>query len=110
MLRTTFQTSTTKDSHQDVTSEPRSNASPNDALEHLLAAMREAEEEVFSQNNDLGLLDELSNQVGSTLQLDDVLQVALKQAKSALQADVSWCYLMQNGMLTLHKHDGLSER
>ncbi|MBN1993622.1 MAG: GAF domain-containing protein [Anaerolineae bacterium] len=81
-------------------------------LEQLLAAVMSAEEEVANQNVDLGLLNALSNELGSTLHLDAILDAVLKRTLSILNAETGWCYLLdeQNDFLTLRGHQGLSEQ
>jgi transcriptional regulator with GAF, ATPase, and Fis domain len=95
-------------------STPSSQANPDEVareeLEQLLASMMSSEEEVISQNFDLGLLNTLSNEVGSTLQSQAILKIAITQTRHALGVEASWCYLFEDGRLTLHEHQGLSER
>lgn len=81
-----------------------------DELEQLLAAVMSAEEEVASQNSDLGMLDALSNEVGSTLHLNRVLDAAIKQTQAALKAEAGWCYLFKDGVLVLSNYQGLSSQ
>jgi len=81
-----------------------------DEMEKLLAAVMSAEEEVASQNADLGMLDAISNEVGSTLHLNRVLEAAIKQTQTALKAEAGWCYLFKDGVLVLSKHNGLSTK
>jgi len=81
-----------------------------DEMEKLLAAVMSAEEEVASQNADLGMLDAISNEVGSTLHLNRVLDAAIKQTQTALKAEAGWCYLFKDGVLVLSKHNGLSTK
>jgi transcriptional regulator with GAF, ATPase, and Fis domain len=81
-----------------------------DEMEKLLAAVMSAEEEVASQNADLGILDAISNEVGSTLHLNRVLDAAIKQTQTALKAEAGWCYLFKDGVLVLSKHNGLSPK
>jgi GAF domain-containing protein len=83
---------------------------PVDEMEQLLAAVMSAEEEVANQNTDLGLLNSLSNEVGSTLQLNVILDSVIKQTTDIMNAESGWCYLLENGALTLHGHHGLSEQ
>lgn len=78
-------------------------------LEELLAAVMSAEEEVVHQNKDLGLLNTLSHEVGSVLQLTPLLEAALKQTKVVLNVEAAWVYFNENGLLLLQAHDGLSE-
>jgi GAF domain-containing protein len=94
------------------TSTPQADFRPMavDELEQLLAAVMSAEEEVASQNIDLGLLNALSNEVSSTLQLDVILDAVIKRTMSILNAEAGWCYLHENGALNLHGHQGLSEQ
>lgn len=81
-----------------------------DELEQLLAAVMSAEEEVVSQNTDLGLLNAISNELGSTLQLNAILEAVIKHTTSALDAEAGWCYLYEHGTLNLRGNQGLSER
>jgi transcriptional regulator with GAF, ATPase, and Fis domain len=81
-----------------------------DDLEQLLAAVMSAEEEVASQNSDLGLLDAISNEVGSSLHLNRVLDAAIKQTQAALKTEAGWCYLFKDGVLVLSQYQGLSSR
>ena len=83
---------------------------PADDLEQLLAAVMSAEEEVANQNRDLGLLDVLSNEVGSTLHINRVLDAAIQQTQAVLKVEAGWCYLFKNGVLVLSKYQGLSEQ
>jgi len=80
-----------------------------DELEELLTAVMSAEEEVVRQNYDLGMLNTLSSQVGSSLQLSTVLDVAIKETRNAINAEAGWCYLFENDVLTLRGHQGLSD-
>ncbi|MBI1880682.1 MAG: GAF domain-containing protein [Chloroflexi bacterium] len=79
-------------------------------LEQLLAAVMSAEEEVVRQNNDLGLLNALSNEVSSSLQLNSIVEAAIKWTRSGLNTDAGWCYLLKDGVLALQEQQGLSER
>jgi GAF domain-containing protein len=81
-----------------------------DELEQLLAAVMSAEEEVASQNIDLGLLNALSNELSSTLQLNAILEAVIRRTKGILNAETGWCYLFEDGMLNLRGHEGLSEK
>ncbi|MFC1975549.1 GAF domain-containing protein [Chloroflexota bacterium] len=83
---------------------------PVDEMEQLLAAVMSAEEEVANQNTDLGLLNSLSNQVGSSLQLNVILDSVIKQTTDIMNAESGWCYLFENGSLALHGTHGLSEQ
>jgi GAF domain-containing protein len=82
-------------------------AKDND-LEDLLAAVMSAEEEVANQNRDLGLLNALSGEIGSTLQLSAILEAAVSQTTKLLQVEKSWCYLLENDQLVLREQRGLS--
>ena len=82
----------------------------DDDLEQLLAAVMSAEEEVANQNTDLGLLNDIGNEVGSTLQLNAVLEAAIKQTQAAIKAEAGWCYLFKDGVLVLSRYQGLSKR
>jgi signal transduction protein with GAF and PtsI domain len=79
-------------------------------LEQLLAAVMSAEEEVANQNVDLGLLNSLSTKMIGALQTKQVLSTAIKQTGEAMQADAAWCYLQQDGALTLSGQHGLSDK
>jgi GAF domain-containing protein len=81
-----------------------------DELEQLLAAVMSAEEEVASQNIDLGLLNALSNELSSMLQLNAILEAVIKRTSSILNTETGWCYLFEDGMLNLRGHEGLSEK
>jgi GAF domain-containing protein len=81
-----------------------------DDLENLLAAVMSAEEEVASQNSDLGLLNTLSKEVGSTFRLDRILEIAIESTRTTLSAETGWCYLFENGILLMQGHQGLSEK
>ncbi len=99
-----------QDPVQEAASQPDSTTQQIDELEQLLAAVMSAEEEVVSQNTDLGMLNALSNEVGKTLQLNVILQTAIKQTRTTLNAEVGWCYLFNEGALTLCEHQGLSKQ
>lgn len=79
-------------------------------LEALLEAMMSAEEEVVNQNRDLGLLNLLSNELNSTMQLNQILESGIKQARNAMNASLGWCYLLEDGVLHLCEPQGLSEQ
>jgi transcriptional regulator with GAF, ATPase, and Fis domain len=79
-------------------------------LEELLAAVMSAEEEVASHNKDLGLLNALSSEVSSTLQLSAVLQKAIERTRAALDGEAGWVYLFEDNALTLLEQQGLSDR
>jgi putative methionine-R-sulfoxide reductase with GAF domain len=83
-------------------------AQNSDELENLLAAVMSAEEEVASQNNDLGLLNALSSEMVGTLQLNRLLEAAIKQMLNALKARAGWCYLYEEDCLVLYHQEGLS--
>lgn len=78
-------------------------------LEELLAAVMSAEEEVVRQNKDLGILNTLSHEVGSMLQLNVILETAVRQTKQALNVEVGWFYIFEDDTLVLREHQGLSE-
>ncbi len=84
--------------------------SKKDDLEDLLAAVMSAEEEVIHQNRDLGLLNAFSHEIAGTLQLNVILEAAVAQTSSLLQAEASWCYMFEGGSLVLREQRGLSER
>ncbi len=98
----------------EVTAENPVQLEPSDQvvndLEELLEAVMSAEEEVVNQNHDLGLLNALSSQVGKTLQLSDVINTAIEQSLFAMNVEFGWCYLFEDGVLTLRGHQGLSEK
>jgi signal transduction protein with GAF and PtsI domain len=79
-------------------------------LEELLAAVMSAEEEVVRQNKDLGILNTLSHEVGAVLQLNVILEAAVKRTRLALNVEVGWFYTFEEGMLVLREHQGLSEQ
>jgi GAF domain-containing protein len=79
-------------------------------LEALLEAMMSAEEEVVNQNRDLGLLNLLSNELGSTMQLNQILEKGIQQARNAMNTSLGWCYLLDNGVLRLGESQGLSKQ
>ncbi|MFN8453556.1 MAG: GAF domain-containing protein [Anaerolineae bacterium] len=81
-----------------------------DDLEDLLAAVMSAEEEVIHQNRDLGMLNAFSHEIAGTLQLNVILEAAVGQSNSLLQAEASWCYMYESGSLVLREQRGLSER
>jgi GAF domain-containing protein len=93
-----------------TTPQPDPDEAARDELEQLLASIMSSEEEVIGQNFDLGLLNTLSNEVGRTLQPQVILKVAVTQTRHALGVEASWCYLFENGRLTLREHQGLSEQ
>jgi GAF domain-containing protein len=93
-----------------VEAQPVAPAMGAEELEQLLAAVMSAEEEVASQNTDLGLLNALSNEVGSSLQLDVILDAVLKRTMGILNAESGWCYLHENDALNLRGHQGLSSQ
>jgi len=88
---------------------PPSVATANE-LEELLAAIMSAEEEVVRQNKDLGILNTLSHEVGGVLQLNVILEAAVKRTMLALNAEVGWFYAFEDGVLVLREHQGLSEQ
>jgi signal transduction protein with GAF and PtsI domain len=69
-----------------------------------------AEEEVVRQNKDLGILNTLSHEVGSALQLNVILEAAVKRTRLALNTDLGWFYTFEDGILVLREHQGLSEQ
>ncbi len=83
---------------------------PPDELEQLLEAVMSAEEEVVSQNADLGLLNALSTEVASTLKMNDILEAVVKQTTNILDTEAGWCYLYENNNLVLRGHKGLSDK
>jgi transcriptional regulator with GAF, ATPase, and Fis domain len=93
-----------------VATQSNPNHSIVEELEHLLAAAMSSEEEVVSQNNDFGLLNRLSDEMGSTFQLNDILKAAVRWTQSILEVKACWCYLFENGVLTLREYENLSEQ
>lgn len=89
---------------------PPPSSSTAHELEELLAAIMSAEEEVVRQNKDLGILNTLSHEVGSVLQLNVILEAAVRQTRQALNAEVGWFYNFEDGVLVLREHQGLSEQ
>ncbi|MFN8453552.1 MAG: GAF domain-containing protein [Anaerolineae bacterium] len=80
-----------------------------DDLEKLLAAMMEAEDEVQQQHRDLQTLNALAEMLNRTLNLKEILQCAVSQAKAILGTDAAWIYLLNtNQLLELSAHIGLS--
>jgi transcriptional regulator with GAF, ATPase, and Fis domain len=88
---------------------PPSSATAHE-LEELLAAVMSAEEEVVRQNKDLGILNTLSHEVGGVLQLNVILESAIRRIRLALNAEVGWFYIFEDGILVLREHQGLSEK
>lgn len=78
-------------------------------LEELLAAVMSAEEEVASQNKDLGFLNTLANEVCGTLNLNSALKAAIEKTRAALNADAGWIYIYEDQTLTLVEQQGLSD-
>ncbi len=89
---------------------PLSSSATAHELEELLAAVMSAEEEVVRQNKDLGILNTLSHEVGGVLQLNVILEAAVKRTRLALNAEVGWFYNFEDGILVLREHQGLSEK
>ena len=83
---------------------------PVDDLEHLLEAMMSAEEEVVNYNADLDLLNQLSGELAETLNLSRILQKAIDQTISAVEAETGWIYLYEDEQLVLYDHKGLSDQ
>ncbi|MCI0395696.1 MAG: GAF domain-containing protein [Chloroflexi bacterium] len=82
-------------------------------LEKLLAAMMEAEEESYRHNADLLALNTISEMLGRTLNLDQVIGQVVVQLREMLQVQAAWLYLLDDAgssMLRLRAHEGLSER
>jgi GAF domain-containing protein len=81
-----------------------------DDLEHLLAAMMEAEDEVQQHNLDLQTLNTISEMMNRTLDLKEILQCAVEQTQITLKTDAAWLYLInEKQQLGLRAHAGLSE-
>ncbi len=97
-------------SHSFDEASPPAAVEESEELESLLAAMMNVEDEIVSQNQDLGMLNALSSQVNSTLQLEQVLDNVLDQTIDVLDAESGWCYLYDSDMLHLSWHKGLSPR
>jgi GAF domain-containing protein len=79
-------------------------------LEKLLDAVMSAEEEVISHNTDLDMLNQLSSELAGTLNLHKILNKAIEQTRTALNAEAGWIYLFENNQLVLQAHQGLSEK
>ncbi len=79
-------------------------------LEELLAAVMSAEEEVVHQNKDLGILNTLSHELSSALQLNVIIEAAVKRTRLALNTELGWFYAFEDGILVLREHQGLSEQ
>ncbi len=80
-----------------------------DDLEQLLAAMMEAEDEVQQQNADLQTLNSIGEMMIKTLNLVDILQYTVDQARATLGADAAWLYLLnEKNELEMQAHIGLS--
>lgn len=80
-----------------------------DDLEHLLAAMMEAEDEVQQQNADLQRLNTIAEIMNRSLKLKEILQCAVDQTRAILQTDAAWLYLVdEHQQLGLRAHTGLS--
>lgn len=78
-------------------------------LERLLEAVMSAEEEVIKYNTDLDTLNQFSSELAGTLSLQKILEKAVDQVRTSLQADMGWIYLQDNDELRLYAHQGLSE-
>ena len=109
-LRTNIQPKIEETPSQQATVHSPSNEEAVDDLEELLEAVMSAEAEVVNQNNDLGLLNTLSDEMGSTLQFDRILEIAVKHTRQALKAEAGWCYLCEDDLLVLYEHQGLSKK
>jgi GAF domain-containing protein len=86
-------------------------------LEKLLAAMMDAEEEVQQHNADLAMLNNISEMITSTFNLDRILNQVITQTRTMLHTDAAWLYLVDETAtnvaqkrLVLQIHEGLSER
>ncbi len=80
-----------------------------DDLEHLLAAMMEAEEEVQQQNADLQTMITLSEMMNQSLNLTEILQCAVEQTQVILKTDAAWIYLLgEKDRLDMRAYTGLS--
>ena len=92
------------------TAPPTSSQPAEDDLEHLLAAMMAAEDEVQQQNTDLQTLNAIAEMMNRTLNLKDVLQSAVNQTKTILNVDAAWLYMVDaTNHLEMRAHTGLSE-
>ncbi len=82
-----------------------------DDLEHLLAAMMEAEDEVKQHNADLQTLNTIADIMNRTLNIKEILQSAVDQTMKTLDADAAWLYLVdaERNQLEMRAHTGLSE-
>jgi GAF domain-containing protein len=81
--------------------------SVEDDMEHLLAAMMEAEDEVQQQNIDLQTLNTVSEIINRTFNLVEILQRAVEHTQSTLQTDAAWICLQDNhGLLQIQAHVG----
>jgi len=78
-------------------------------LEKLLEAVMSAEEEVIQQNEDLGILNTLSGEIGGTLHPSKILQSAVEQTMSAVGAESGCVYLVDGDSLTLLEAKGFSK-
>lgn len=107
-LRTIARTQDTP--HSQTVSVSQLGSTNGDDLEELLAAIMSAEEEVARQNSDLGLLNDLFNQMVNNVQINTIVEAAIKRSCQALDVQASWCYLIDQGMLNLCEQQGLSER
>jgi GAF domain-containing protein len=82
----------------------------DDDLEHLLAAMMEAEDEVQEHNTDLQTLNTISEMMNSTLDLKKILECAVDQTRTTLNTDAAWLYLLDGAdQLRLRACAGLSD-
>jgi GAF domain-containing protein len=79
-----------------------------DDLEHLLAAMMEAEDEVQQHNADLQRLNTIAEIMNRSLNLKEILQCAVDQTQAILQTDAAWLYLLDEQQLNMCAHTGLS--
>lgn len=83
-------------------------------LELLLAAMMEAEEEVQRHNADFATLNDISELLVQSLQLEPILSQVISKIRQILQTDAAWLYLMddidaERPYLRLVAADGLSD-
>jgi GAF domain-containing protein len=93
----------------DLSAAPPVPQSAEDDLEHLLAAMMEAEDEVQQHNTDLQTLNNFAELMNRTLNLDEILQCTVDQTYAILKTDAVWLYLVdERHLLEMQAHTGLS--
>lgn len=83
-------------------------------LEALLGAMMDAEEEVQRHSQDLAALNDISEHINRSLNLDEILSTVTDKIGTLLQVEAIWIYLVdysnEQHPLELKAHTGLSER